>query len=62
MFALHAGVAIEHLMKARLAAINPMLILDVDRKPSVDAMLWLADASKHDQRPPDSLRTVSGQR
>lgn len=62
VFALHAGVAIEHLMKARLAAINPMLILDVDRKPSVEAMLWLADVSKHDQRPPESLRTLSGER
>lgn len=62
VFALHAGVAIEHLMKARLVAINPMLILDVDRRPSVEAMVWLADVSKHDQRPPESLRTVSGER
>lgn len=62
VFALHAGVAIEHLMKARLAAINPMLILDTDRKPKPEVLIWLADASKHDQRPPDPLRTVGGER
>lgn len=62
VFALHAGVAIEHLMKARLAAINPLLILDTDRRPKAEALLWLAEPWKNGQRPPESLRTIGGER
>lgn len=58
VFALHAGVGIEHLMKARLAAINPMLILDWSKRASVPTLLWLADESKHDQPVPKGLRTI----
>ena len=61
VFALHAGVAVEHLVKARLAAINPLLILDPTTRND-EAVLWLAEDPNQDLRPPKGLVTIGGAR
>jgi hypothetical protein len=53
---LHAATAIEHLAKARLAEINPLLLADAKQSPSV--LLWLADETKHALPMPRGLRTI----
>lgn len=60
LFLLHAGTAIEHLSKARLADINPLLIADGKLPPAT--LLWLADETKHDKPVPGSLRTIGLER
>ena len=55
-FLLHAGTAVEHLVKAGLAELNPLL-LSADRQKA-DHLVWLADEAKHNQPAPDGLRTI----
>ena len=57
---LHAGVGLEHLAKARLAEINPLLLADGKLDPSV--LFWLADESKHQGPAPKALRTIGLER
>lgn len=56
VFLLHAGIALEHLLKARLANLNPAL-LSKGGKPQ--SAIWFADESKHDGVIPTDLRTIS---
>lgn len=63
LFAMHAAIAVEHLTKARLAAVNPMLLLDFKgQAPSADVLLWVADDTRHDEPVPAGLRTIGGDR
>jgi hypothetical protein len=55
-FVLQSAAALEHLTKARLAAMNPALLADRNHVPS---LVWFADESKHTDQYPSELRTIS---
>lgn len=55
VFLLHAGTALEHLLKARLAELNPALIAKRDHVPS---LVWFADEQKHSVHPAE-MRTIT---
>lgn len=55
VFTLHAGTALEHIIKARLAALNPALIAKRDHPTS---LLWFADNEKHNEPMHAELRTI----
>lgn len=55
VFLLHAGTALEHLLKARLAELNPLLIAKRDHVPS---LVWFADETKHAVHPAE-MRTIT---
>lgn len=56
VFALHAGAAVEHLMKACLAAVNPALIAKRDHLQSI---IWFADPSRCSSPMHPDLRTIT---
>jgi hypothetical protein len=45
VFLLHGATSLEHLLKARLAELNPVLISKRDHVPS---LVWFADESRHE--------------
>lgn len=49
------------LLRAGLASINPLLILDPTTR-SDEAILWLADDPNRDPRPPKGLMKLGGER
>lgn len=55
VFLLHAGTALEHLSKARLAELNPVLIAKRDH---VQSLVWFADESKQAAQAIDT-RTIT---
>jgi len=55
-FYLHAGVSIELLLKARLAAEHPVLIAD---SRNFSSMLELVRATSHDEMPSHTIRTIT---
>ena len=55
IFLLHAGTALEHLLKARLADLNPVLI---SKRDHVASLVWFADETKHAVHPL-GMRTIT---
>lgn len=56
VFMLHAGTALEQLMKASLADVNPLLIAKRDHLPS---LVWFAQEENHTGPPPVELRSIT---
>jgi hypothetical protein len=56
VFLLHAGIALEHLLKARLADLNPALVAKRDH---VASLVWFADETKHGGMAPVEMRTIT---
>jgi hypothetical protein len=56
VFLLHGGTALEHMLKARLAELNPALLA---KKDSVPSLAWFADETKHTGPTSIEMRTIT---
>lgn len=55
-FLIHAGTALEHLLKAYLASVEPSLVADGH---SFDSLLHASGQGRHARVPPEQMRTIT---